>query len=784
VEQRRLNVLIVEDSPNDTELMLRELRRGGYDVEWQRVETPEAFAASLTPELDLILCDYVMPRFDAPRALSLLHERGLDIPLLIVSGTIGEDLAVAAMRSGATDYLLKDRLARLAPAARLALEKRQLRLANAEAAESLQKSEARFRALIENSSDAVSTADAAARITYTSPAVTRVLGFAPAELEGRSAFELFHPEDSDRAQATLTRLLAATAEPVTIRLRMRHKRGHWCWIEAVGQNLLGDPNVGALVVNYRDISDRVQHERELEAIASLSQALRSATSLAEVLPVVLDQAMALLQAAAGTLQLLDSAGQATVVEQARGEWASLLGQSVPLTTGVNQLVLSSGQPYRHDHVPDDPRFMREALTPNTRAVVCVPLLAEGAQPIGVFWIGRPAPITDEEQRLLTAIADMAASAIHRATLYEQTEVRLQRLATLRAIDLAINASLDLAVTLNVLLTEAQRQLGVDAVSLLLYEPSTHMLACAAGRGFRAASAERARVPLGASYAGRVAQERRTRSLPDLSLADAGLRELMRLESFVAYIGVPLIAKGQLQGVFEIFHRGRVQADPEWLEFLETLAGQAALAIDNATVYADLQRSHANLRLAYDTTLEGWSRALDLRDRETEGHTRRVTELSLRLAQAMGLNGEALMHLRRGALLHDIGKLGVPDHILHKPGPLTDSEWAVMRQHPVYAYELLRPIDYLRPALDIPYCHHEKWDGTGYPRKLKGDEIPLAARIFAAADVWDALCSDRPYRPRWSAEQSRAYLAEQSGCHFDPRVVDVFMGVLQTGGMPE
>jgi HD-GYP domain-containing protein (c-di-GMP phosphodiesterase class II) len=579
-------------------------------------------------------------------------------------------------------------------------------------------------------------------------------------------------------------LLVSPGEPLTVRLRLRHKSGHWRWIEAVGQNLLDDPNVAALVVNYRDITDRVQHELELEAIASLSQALRSAITRAEVLPVVLDQAMALLQAAAGTLQLLDSIGQATLVEQARGEWTPLLGQSVPLTAGVNHLVLSNGQPYRHDHAADDPRFLREALTPNTPAVLCVPLIAEGAQPIGVFWIGRRAPISPGEQRLLIAIADMAASAIHRATLHEQTEIRLQRLATLRAIDLAINASLDLTVTLNVLLTEAQRQLGVDAVSLLLYEPGTHTLAYAAGRGFRTTGAERARVPLGASYAGRVAQERRTHSLPDLSLADAGMRAFMRAESFAAYIGVPLIAKGQLQGVFEIFHRGPLQADPEWLEFLETLAGQAALAIDNATVYADLQRSHAHLRLAYDTTLEGWSRALDLRDHETEGHTRRVTELSLRLAEAMGLSGEALLHLRRGALLHDIGKLGVPDSILHKPGPLTDDEWVIMRQHPGYAYELLRPIDYLRPALDIPYCHHEKWDGAGYPRQLTGEAIPLSARIFAVADVWDALCSDRPYRPRWSAEQARAYLAEQSGRHFDPRVVDVFMGLLQSGGLPD
>ena len=162
-------------------------------------------------------------------------------------------------------------------------------------------------------------------------------------------------------------------------------------------------------------------------------------------------------------------------------------------------------------------------------------------------------------------------------------------------------------------------------------------------------------------------------------------------------------------------------------------------------------------MAYDETIEGWSRAMDLRDKETEGHTQRVTELTLRLANSMGFGAEELVHIRRGTLLHDIGKMGVPDDILRKPGPLTDEEWVIMRRHPQLAYDMLAPIFYLRPATDIPYCHHEKWDGTGYPRGLKGEQIPLAARIFALVDVWDALCSDRPYRKAWPADRVRSYI---------------------------
>ncbi|TMC56054.1 MAG: HD-GYP domain-containing protein [Chloroflexi bacterium] len=181
---------------------------------------------------------------------------------------------------------------------------------------------------------------------------------------------------------------------------------------------------------------------------------------------------------------------------------------------------------------------------------------------------------------------------------------------------------------------------------------------------------------------------------------------------------------------------------------------------------------------YDATIEGWSRALDLRDKETEGHTQRVTQMTVRLAQALGVSDSELVQMRRGALLHDIGKMGVPDSILLKPGPLTDDEWVVMRKHPVFAYELLEPILFLRGALDIPHHHHEKWDGTGYPCGLKGEQIPLAARIFAVVDVWDALRSDRPYRPGWPEPKVLDHIGAQSGKHFDSTVVEVFMRLVR------
>jgi len=194
--------------------------------------------------------------------------------------------------------------------------------------------------------------------------------------------------------------------------------------------------------------------------------------------------------------------------------------------------------------------------------------------------------------------------------------------------------------------------------------------------------------------------------------------------------------------------------------------------------SDLIKAHECTIQAYDRTIEGWCKALELRDNVTEGHTQRVTELTLLIARQMGINEQDLVHVRRGALMHDIGKMAIPDSILKKPGALDDDEWIEMRKHPIYAYEMLSRIAYLEPSLAIPYCHHEKWDGSGYPRGIAGDEIPLAARIFAIADVWDALRSDRPYRKAIPASKALAYITENKGTHFDPEVVEAFIAVYE------
>jgi PAS domain S-box-containing protein len=228
-----------------------------------------------------------------------------------------------------------------------------------------------------------------------------------------------------------------------------------------------------------------------------------------------------------------------------------------------------------------------------------------------------------------------------------------------------------------------------------------------------------------------------------------------------------LAKEKMSGVQSELIRALKESDQSRRSLL-------SVAEDQKRTDEALRKSSEDLVYAYDATLLGWSTALEMRERETAGHSLRVVQRTLELANALGIDQQEMTHIQRGALLHDIGKMGIPDSILLKPGPLTDDEWVVMRQHPSYAYRLLSNIPYLAPALEIPFFHHERWDGSGYPQGLIGENIPFKARIFAVVDVWDALSSDRPYRPAWGEGAVNKYLRDQAGKQFDPKVVEVFL----------
>jgi PAS domain S-box-containing protein len=385
-----------------------------------------------------------------------------------------------------------------------------------------------------------------------------------------------------------------------------------------------------------------------------------------------------------------------------------------------------------------------------------------------------------EEELAKQEKRLAASAAENARLYQLTEKRLQFLSSLRMIDLAIGSSLDLRVTVQILLDQVVTQLAADAAAIFLLKTSTGHLEFVDGRGAQVRVLRNSAAGAVGCCAGEAASERRITWIKDLTNRQELSTEerILQQEGIGSCFAAPLIAKGEVVGVLEVYQHQPYSPDGEWIENLAALAGQAAIAIDSARLFENLQRTNQKLSKAYDATIVGWSKALDLRDHETNDHTQRVTQMTVRLAENTGrFDEEELLNIRWGALLHDIGKVGVPDHILLKEAGLTDEEFAIMKRHPENAYELLAPITYLRKALDIPRYHHEWWNGGGYPYGLKGDRIPLQARLFAVVDVWDALSNTRPYRPAWEEPKVINYLIENSGTHFDPQAVDALLKVL-------
>lgn len=385
------------------------------------------------------------------------------------------------------------------------------------------------------------------------------------------------------------------------------------------------------------------------------------------------------------------------------------------------------------------------------------------------------PALFENQPYVILVAQEISQRLERE---RQISTQVYQLKALHQIDLLIAANLPMSDTLKGILEVVRSALKVDAAAVFVFE-SPEVLKCVSWSGIGMEVDFSEETFLLQNCPVLLGDEILVVQNSDAWQAGHGpLHANINRYGFLSYAGVAMVTKGEQQGILEIYHREPIDATPEWLDFLKYLAAQVAVAVDSTRTFSDLQTANLDLNHAYDATLLGWSTALELRERETAGHSVRVVKMTVDLAQLMGIQGDDLVHIRRGSLLHDIGKMGIPDSILLKPGPLLPDEWVIMRQHPVYAYRMLNPIEYLQPALDIPYRHHEKWDGSGYPGGLKGDEIPLAAQIFSVVDVWDALTSDRPYRPAWSPTDTRQYISANAGKHFNPQIVATFLEYLQ------
>ncbi len=770
-----------------------------------------------------------------------------------------------------------------------------------QAEETLQKSEKRFRALVEHSLEEISLVDPDGTLTFESPTTRRPLGYSPNSFVGHNLFDLFHPDE----RAAAIRLLEQTVKhPGSVQealFRLRHQDGSWHWMEGLLTNLLDEPAVRSVVINYRDITERKRAELEISSMAKfpsenpnfvlrlsregilmyanaacgalldmwgctvggsapqfwcdlavqllaskkskivdiecdgkiyemfvipiiepgyvnlygrditerkkaeeeikisngelsmlfeLSHSLAEADNLEDILDLVNRNAVESIHTTFSRIALLEdgkfnmrAAYPIRVLDLDLG-----IGDRIPVTSlPYSQRVLEQDNPMilRAGDLGIGNKEKKVLLLDFAQALCLIPLRSSDSSPsavnlLGFLMLGEARnegrePFTPEKIRLAQSIGDLAAIAIRRMLLSEQIGRRLLQSLALSEIDMAIISTSDMAVSLEILLLHTTEQLKVDAAGVWFYHPTSKELEFVTGRGFRTSAFKNIEpLHLGEGLAGRAALERRTIYVPNLAGRDDNprLAQALAVEPFISYYAVPLIVNEQIKGVLELFFSAEFEPGEDWLNFLNALANQAAIAIDNSSLFNDLQHSNNELTQAYDATIQGWSRALDLRDKETEGHTQRVTNLTIKLARQFGLSENELVHIRRGALLHDIGKMGVPDGILLKPGKLTDEEWIIMRKHTTFAYEMLSPIHYLQLALDIPYCHHEKWDGTGYPRGLSGEDIPFAARLFAVVDVWDALTSDRPYRAAWLEEKVLDHIRSLVGTHFDPQIVKV------------
>lgn len=904
-----LNILIVEDSQFDAELIILKLNQEGFQFKHQWVETETDYLDALETNPDIILSDWSLPQFSGMRAFNLMQEKGLDIPFIIISGSIGDEAAVAALHHGIYDYILKDRPERIGQAVRKALDQKKTTLENKKANEALKASEAELRALFSSMHDVVIVIDDQGVYRKIAPTNPDLLVKPASELLGKNLIGIF-PEVQGKRFIEEIRQVLETGQTRQIEYMMNiNDQDYWfdtaispmsadcvIWVarditerkqteanlylqsealnaaantivitnsdgiiqwvnpaftkltgysseEVVGKNprllrsgvqpssffqdlwetilagqvwrgeLVNKKKDGSLyteeetitplidsngkITNFisikQDITERKRAEKELqtfaqrqEKIAALGRSLASTLDMDQIYKFAEQHIKEMIDFSTFGITIFDAKKEVLLAAYYKSD-----GELVDL----NQLPPIKYDPQQSSSARSQAIYLQEPIIINDleakkkvtgslqfgdkrqpQSAIYIPMIADG-QVIGLFDLKsyQHNAYKEKDAEWLSVVANQIGMTIQNARLFTRLQTRMEELTALSNIDAAMTSHLEQKEIFKVLLEQVVKRLEIDAAVLLLYRHESEMLEFGSQIGYKNLEIEKLQLRKGESLSGQIAESKTTLHISRLSDKNAYLLlTATRKEGFEDFIGVPLMVESKLIGVLELFSRTQIQPDDDWLRFLDILSGQAAIVIDHVQLVNELQVANQELLRAYDATIEGWSQAMDLRDKETEGHTQRVTALTLLLSIELGLTGVELLQVRRGALLHDIGKLGVPDSILHKPGPLTEEEWVVMKQHPLYAKHMLENIEYLIPAMDIPYCHHEHWDGSGYPRGLKGEEIPLPARVFAIIDVWDALTSERPYRPAWSKEKTLQYIKDQSEVYFDPKILKVFI----------
>ncbi|MDD8031896.1 MAG: PAS domain S-box protein [Acidobacteriota bacterium] len=658
------------------------------------------------------------------------------------------------------------------------------------AQERIAKSEMRYRTIFENTGTATILIEEDMTIALANRKFEKITGLSKDKIEGRQKFtQFFAASDISRMiEYHRKRRLDPESAPkqYTSHLvdRERKEREVLVYVDVI-------PQTKQSIVSLMDVTDlRLAEEQISFQLDMISRLYQGARTLSETLD--LEKLCGLVVrysvqdfGARLAFLLVQNDGKEWQISYVYPDSHSQIFQSWLSSKEKDWLIddlIRRGSPFIVNFIEQSPYPQLEEISKKLHIKeVEAFLLGKSSEPWGalIWLVDEPGFLSSDSGAFVQTFIQQVTTSGEQARLFSRLQWYIEMMKSLYSIERTIASSFDLQMILDFTLQEAIHHLKVDASCVYLIDSSSSVLDYKAGLGFLHPEAIPERLRLRDGTLDTIVIEKNQLFIRDLRKEQLpSFLPLIKQEQFQSLLAIPLEAKGKTQGVLIVFHRSPLYPSPDLNEFLTNIGGQLAIAIDNIGMFEELNRSHLELTTAYDTTIEGWAQALELRDQETEGHARRVADLTVRLARNLGVPAEQLVHIRRGAILHDIGKMGIPDQILLKAGPLTMEEREIMKRHPIYARELLLPIKYLHPAIDIPYCHHERWDGTGYPQGLKGDQIPLAARIFAVIDVWDALISDRPYRSAWPEEKALNYIREQAEHHFDPRVVEKFLDLIK------
>jgi PAS domain S-box-containing protein len=643
--------------------------------------------------------------------------------------------------------------------------------------ESLRQSESSYRGLFNSVAEAIYIQDRSGHFLDVNEGAVNLYGYAREEIMHRTLAFLSAPGKNDLEAINTAIQLAFTGKPQQFEFWGLRKNGE---VFPKDVRMYKGTYFGqeVLIAFAQDITARKKAEqalqRRLKEITILHNLAR-----ASILVNTTDELVELVTQEVGNSFYPDNFGvlfldETRQILQAHPSYRGItekIQEIADFEKSISGPVLTSGRPRRIADVRLEPYYVQ--VTADIHSELCVPIKT-GERTIGVINAESKQLdfFSDDDERLLLTIARQMAIAIERIQLFNSERKRRQEAETLRQATAALSTSLDLSHVLDSILTSLKEVVPYDSASVFLLEGDRLRITTTHG-------VENAEQLIGKTFPSDdvLFQEVQTNRRP-IILADAQLDpRFNRWGEAVhthGWMSVPLITRDIVIGYVTLDNHKISAYSQDAGALAQAFAHQAAAAIENARLFEGMQHSLEEINQAYESTIEGWSKAMDLRDKETEGHTLRVTVMATQLAQRLNITGEELVHIRRGALLHDIGKMGVPDRILLKPDRLKDEELLIMRRHPQYAYDMLSPVAYLRPALAIPYCHHEFWDGSGYPQGLKGEQIPLAARLFAVIDVWDALTSDRPYRPAWTPKEALHYITGLSGIQFDPAIVVEFL----------